>query len=210
MSGLPFGLVSIGAQIGVSSILVKPKRQIGPFTAQVTVEELHDDEIEITDHPVELGSTISDHAFRRPATLTIRAGWSASPTVAGLIDGVVGGLKATVEGVQVIASKAQSTQLSDLYDKMLKLQRSLTPMDVYTGKRKYSNMLIRGLQVRTDRETENALIMTVNLREVLFVQTQVVAVTAAAADMNTPQSNQPTVNSGSKNLAPAPGVTLAY
>ena len=63
-----------GAGRGVSTL-----RKIGPLAAMVTVSEKHEDELQITDHPVELGVTVSDHAFRRPSMVTIRCSWSNSP-----------------------------------------------------------------------------------------------------------------------------------
>lgn len=55
------------------------KRAIGPLVAMMTASEKHEDELQIADHPVELGVTVSDHAFRRPAVVTIRCSWSNSP-----------------------------------------------------------------------------------------------------------------------------------
>lgn len=49
-----------------------------PIVANITIEEHHHDELEITEHPVERGSTISDHAFMRPFEVTILCAWSSS------------------------------------------------------------------------------------------------------------------------------------
>ena len=51
MSGA-LGYVVAGAQIGLDSILIRPRRGIGPLVAQVTLDEVHHDDLEITEHPV--------------------------------------------------------------------------------------------------------------------------------------------------------------
>jgi hypothetical protein len=50
------GIVTAALNLGVQSILIKPSRSIGNFVAQVTVEETHEDLLEITDQPVEIGA----------------------------------------------------------------------------------------------------------------------------------------------------------
>lgn len=199
------GLVTAGAQYGLESIIIKPKRSIGPISAQVTVEEVHTDELEITDHPVEQGAVISDHAFKRPAEVVIKCGWSNSPTVAGLIDGVVAGAKATVTGVQSLVRGEQNERILEVYNKLLVLQASRVPFDVYTGKRIYSNMLFRSLRVDNDLRSENALMVTATLREIMIVSTRVVTVSAPPERQANPASTQPPINAGSKTLLPGPG-----
>ena len=50
-----------------------PNRSIGPFQAQVTIEEVCNDSLEITNHPVEQGASITDHAYVNPSSLNISA-----------------------------------------------------------------------------------------------------------------------------------------
>jgi hypothetical protein len=42
-------------------------RKIGVIIPDVVVSEKHSDTLEITEHPVETGAAISDHAYKRPA-----------------------------------------------------------------------------------------------------------------------------------------------
>ena len=74
------GFVQAGLQMGLDTILIKPKRglfnivlpdgtSMKDIIAQATFEERHIDELEVTDHPVQQGAMISDHAFRRPLSL---------------------------------------------------------------------------------------------------------------------------------------------
>lgn len=197
------GFVTAALQYGVDSILVKPKRSIGSFTAQVVVEETHVDELEITDHPVEQGATVSDHAWKRPAEVTIIAGWSNSPSVAGLFSGAVAGLQGTIQGVQSIITGNSPSQVRDIYAKLLELQASRIPFDVYTGKRVYQNMLIKSLKTTTSKDTENALIVTAVLRQVIVVTTQNITIPAAAANQSNASATQGTTDSGTRQLVPS-------
>lgn len=202
------GLVTAGLQQGISSLLVKPKRAVGPMSLQVTISENHEDEMEITDHPIEQGAIISDHAYKRPAVVTIQGAWSLSPSQAGLIDGVIGGVKATISGVKQILSGKAPDGMTDIYTRLLKLQKEAIPFDIYTGKRKYSNMLIRGLTVSTDKLTENCLMVTIVCREVQIVNTRVLVVTSDKTKMATPSANASPTPSGVRSLQPASVVPI--
>ena len=72
------GFVTPGALISgvdnlVSIFLASPTRQIGGIMMDITIEEEGTDELTITEHPVEQGAAISDHAYKEPARLRIRA-----------------------------------------------------------------------------------------------------------------------------------------
>ncbi|WP_416232225.1 phage baseplate protein, partial [Klebsiella pneumoniae] len=56
----------------------------------------------------------------------------------------------------------------ETYQELLNLQSSRVPLDVVTGKRIYTNMLIRALEVTTDRTSENILSAVLTLREVII------------------------------------------
>ena len=196
------GFITAAAQYGLGSILVKPLRAIGPLVMQVVVEEVHSDDLQITDHPVELGAMITDHSYRLPAELTIRGGWSNSPTVAGLFAGLVAGVGSTGTGIQSLVTGNEATQIRDWYKKLLKLQADRIPFDVYTGKRIYKNMLIKGMTVTTDEKYENSLFVTVSLREVLIVSTQILTVPATMANQADPSATAQPVNNGTKSVQP--------
>jgi hypothetical protein len=89
------------AQVGVEHILLRPKIRKIQYTtsadsqatnqieADAVIEEQHSDSVEITQHPVEVGSYISDHAYKKPAELTITMGWTISK---GLLSSALGDL----------------------------------------------------------------------------------------------------------------------
>lgn len=85
----------------------------------------------------------------------------------------------------------------EVYQNLLDLQSTRVPFDVVTGKRIYSNMLLRGLEVETDSTTENVLSAVVTLREVIITSTTTTQV-AAKADMTQGANTSAVQNSGVK------------
>lgn len=194
------GYVEAGLNLGLQSILVRPQRSIGQMTAQVTIRETHTDELEITDHPIEVGSVISDHAFMRPCELVVECGWSNSPTDYGILSGLLAPVLGTVQSLASLIAGGGVSQVKAVYDQFLAMQSQRVPFSVQTGKRIYDNMLVKSLRVVTDKTSENSLMVTAVLRQVILVSTQVVSVGAAQADQANPSSTTPTVQQGNVSL----------
>jgi hypothetical protein len=64
-----------------------------------------------------------------------------------------------------------SKNLNDVYEQLLKLQSDAEPISIGTGKRTYSNMLIKSLAVETDTDTENVLLVKAIFRKINIVGT---------------------------------------
>jgi hypothetical protein len=149
-------------------------RSIGGIVAEVTIEESAEDDLQITEHPVEQGAPIADHAFKRPSTVTIRAGWSRQ------------------------RSKDLSAE-TGVYGLLLSWQASLLPFNLITGKRSYSNMLIERLSIQTDQHSEFALMATLVCRQVIIVGTSTTTVTGMSdnsGDHQNPESTAPSTDQG--------------
>lgn len=194
------GNVIAVAQLGLDAILVKPHRAIGPFTAHVTIKETHTDEIEVTEHPVDQGANISDHAFARPAELVIEAAWSNSPPASNVVQGLAQAVSGTINGVSSIISGNAPSQIKELYSKLLQLQKSRIPFQVFTGKRDYADMLCTSLVAETDKETENVLKITARFKQVLIAQVVVRTVSAPAGSQKDPAATMPLADKGLKQL----------
>lgn len=148
-------------------ILIRPERKVGPFRAMVTIEEEHHDELVITQHPVDQGAQISDHAYKQPASLRLHLGWSDSASIENLFSGF--------------------TSVKQVYAQLQRVQDSRIPITVLTGKRAYKNMLIRTMTTRTDKRSENALFVTLDLQQIIRVATQTSNVAASQADQAAPK-----------------------
>lgn len=153
-------------------------RAIGGFEFEVTVTEQHVDELTITQHPVERGAAVTDHAFKNPAQLTVKAASSAS----------------------------FEDDLTDLYNQLLEMQASAEPIEVQTGKRLYENMLVKSLRVDTDMATENVLMVSVQLQEVILVDTLQTTM-PSNGNRADPQGASGVADTGSKSAAAYNGPT---
>lgn len=202
------GGVGLSAIIGLGSVLLRPQRgffpfdadgaELDPIVAQVTIEEIGHDELEITDHPIEFGSVISDHAFKRPAEVIIRCAWSNSGSIG--VDTILG----LATNDSTLTGNAIG-QASNIYDKLLALQVSGIPFDVWTGKRQYTDMLFKSLTCTTDRLHENSLLISAHCRQLLIVNTQQITVPINTQAQGDPQSTTPTQDKGQQQLQDAPG-----
>lgn len=218
------GLASAALQLGLQSIIVKPVRglyliqkpdgkPLPDIIAQAVVEERHADQLEITDHPIEVGSTIVDHAFKRPAEIILHMGWSNSPSAgASLINSAIGAASAVsplarkaagvynfVTGIQSALNGANSSQIKDIYDQLLELQETRAIFAVYTGKRSYTNMICKTLMVDTDFKTENSLIVNMVCQEVFLVNTRTVQLPKATQKPATAPDTTSSVETGTVN-----------
>ncbi len=171
-----------------------------PIRGFITIEELHQDVLEITEHPIEQGGVISDHAFKRPARVTMKIGWSNSPA------GAIGGGVFSSSGLL----GQETTQVAEIYQQLLKLQNAREPFDVFTGKRYYQDMLIKSLDVMTDKASEHSLSVTVTFQQVILVGTTTINIDRVPASaQSNPQSTQSTSNLGTQNLQPTTNVNAA-
>lgn len=144
--------------------------------AEVVVDEDGEDDLIITEFPVEQGAVINDHAFKRPASLRVRMGWS-----------------------NAYAMDANLGNVRDVYQTILRLQASRLPFTVWTGKREYQNMLVASLRTHTDHALEFALIADIEFREIVLVNTSVQAASAVYGPVKAladPPKNTPTKQTG--------------
>ena len=130
-------------------VVFAPRRSVGGFTATLTIDEVGTDELVITDHPVQSGASVTDHAYLKPASLNLRAQWG---------DGEAG------------------MPLDELYSRLRELQSSRVPFDVITGRRSYSDMLIKTLTVTTDQSTNGILAVSFQLQQIIIVQVEAVTI----------------------------------
>lgn len=172
----------------LSTLFQQQSRRIGLIVPSVVVSEKHSDTLEITEHPVETGAPVSDHAYKRPSEVVMEVGFAGGGSLLDFID---------------TSSLGLTLGLSpkETYQQILDLQISRIPFDVVTGKRLYSNMLIRAIEVTTDRTSENVLMAVLTLREVIITQTQQIAV-ADKADMKEGANTSAVINSGTKAAKP--------
>lgn len=177
--------------------------QSGQIGGYVAILEEHRDEMEITKHPVEQGAQISDHAFKLGAQLTMQIGWSPSSYSGSGLPNILGVAPIPFSGIaSLLTGLGGNSLIKSTYSQMLRLQAQRTLLTVYTGKRKYDNMLITMLAERTQKETENSLVLTLALEEVLIANVSVVNAPINQTAQAAPQSTTPSSNQGQQTLQP--------
>lgn len=160
------------------ALITTGTRQIGTLIPDVVVREAERHEMVITDHPVETGAAISDHAFMREPEVEMQIGWSDST------GGYVGYAK-------------------DAYEALVALQSQREPFTVTTGSRRYSNMLITSISLQKDEKSENISAITVRMRGVRIASTQMTSAPKSA--QANPAKTGATTSLGTKQLAPSSG-----
>ena len=170
----------------------------------VPIAEEHTDVLNITEHPVEQGAQITDHAYKLPSQLTIRIGWSAGSSAGNPVSGSVFGSFALPTLAGFWAVDSSSARLNALYASLIQLQVDRNLLTVTTGRRRYTNMLLKSVALATDDKTANVLLVTCQLQEIILVNTQVVNVPVNAAANAAPQAVNPPVDKGAQNLATPP------
>lgn len=163
-------------------------RRIGMIVPTVVVSENHSDNLEITEHPVEYGSNIADHAYRKPAQVKMEVGFAGGGAWVDIPRDGISGMLFPPDPAEV-------------YQQLVDLQASCSPFDVVTGKRKYSNMLIQSMEVVTTNLNENVLSATLTLREVMMSYTAEWN-TADKSDMTQGVSTSGVQNAGEKMAQP--------
>jgi hypothetical protein len=174
----------------LSVLFSQQRRRIGIIVPSVVISEKHMDALEVTEHPVEIGAPVSDHAYDRPSEVTMELGFAGGGSLLDDID--------TTQVFNVDTGLSLGTSPADVYQQLLELQKSKVPFSVTTGKRQYQNMLVRAIEVLTDKTSENVLMATLTLRELLITETQKVS-TTPAENMQYPQDTAGVSNTGLKN-----------
>lgn len=192
IQGFPLGAPSTTGEATFS-----PKRKIGDITADVTIFEQHNDQLTITQHPVEKGAAITDHAFKQPAQLGVLVGFSNSSSQSGY----------------------DENYINEMYQKFIDMQFNRDLIDVLTARRNYKNMLIAAVSLTTDQNTENSAIISIQLQEVILVSTQTVTVPPNETQKQ-PEKTATTTKTGVKQAKPIsnppadlntnPGATTLY
>ena len=228
MSGNALGFTSAAFQQGLNAVAISPIQRkitdivgsdgaaIDDIIAQGVISERHEDQMEVTQHPIETGAPITDHAYVRPAHLVLTLMWSNSPPgarslggdIANIAAGVTGqtivGEVAAVQDAMTYTSNVQNSGITNInaaYALLLKLQQTRALFSVITGKRLYKNMIAKSLRTETDYRSADSLSIVVECQQIFLVDSQVVPLPAAV--QANPQDTASYVTNGTKALTPS-------
>lgn len=181
-----------------SNVTLPSGQTLYAFDAELQVE--HQQELRRTEHPVQTGANISDHAYLVPARLVMEIGMSDA------MDSYF--RPSTWQG-----SKSKSVSA---YQTMLALQFSRIPLSITTRLRTYQNMVIESLTPQDTFKTTAGLKMRVEFGQIFMASVSQTAVSARSQDTNTTNlgavnPQPPTAAQQSQNsVAPVFEETLSY
>lgn len=142
-----FGPIIGDSEADYAVITSGPYHELGSLIPDIVTEEIHHDEMQITQQPVELGAPVTDHAFMKPVSIEMHAAWSDST--------------------------GQAVGYTDIiYQALLSQQKSAQTFGVITRKRAYVNMLMPSLLTKTDPETWSVLEVTAACQEIIVASPQ--------------------------------------
>ena len=176
---------------------IAPKGKLGDIEIMATLEEIHTDSVQTTEHPIEIGAPITDHAYVRPSEVVMRCGWSNSSFTA-----LSGAASSFFSGGEVGEKYTDA-----IYSQLLALQESREPFDVITSARQYVNMLLISLRLDRDEKTSNILMITATCRQVILVNTAATTL-PPRDDQANPASTAEIEETGTKQpvkATPSPG-----
>ncbi len=162
---------------------------VGGFPIDLAVMETHSDEVEITDHPVEVGADMTDHAKRRPGEVTIE--FIVTDTPLGEIENL----------------RSEDTLPTDDFlaylDVLLDTHELVT---VVTSLRTHTNMMLKSRVIPRDKKTGEALRGTLVFRAIRFVTNDraTVPVSVPRARNKTNRGNVPSTPAAPDGAAPPP------
>jgi len=158
----------------------------------VTISEMHSDEVTVTQHPVDTGANIADHAYRQPATVVCTFGWSdSSRLINSLMSGGTGAVGSLLKG---------KGSVEDVYKTLLELKDKRTTLKLSTAKRVYPCVIITRITTTTV-DSENAAVIEITFQEILVAQAK--TVTLASVQQKKPEKTASVKNGGQRYGTPA-------
>ncbi len=136
------------------------RTSLGGYVFDAILNVQHESTLTITQHTVETGAAVSDHAYVNPARLTLQIGMSDVATPIG--DQFTGGSSRSVTAYQLL----------------LDLQASRIPLRLTTRLKSYDNMLIQSISAPDDHTTAYGLRATIVLQQVFVAVVRTVKISS--------------------------------
>jgi len=165
---------------------------VGFVQLDCSVNEIHTDSAEITEHPVEDGSTMTDHIRKLPTRLEIEGIVTNTPiTYLASINSP----PSTFASDAFVPSFPGSDRADDAYAVMQEMMTQGVTMSVLTSLRSYTSMAIESLVVTRNADTGQVLNCSISMKEVKKAKALSIDVPIPENPANNAASNQGTVPS---------------
>lgn len=143
---------------GLADLIIKKKKlTVGFVEFDCSVEEVHTDAVEKTEHPIEEGSDTSDHIRKLPSTIEVNGIVTNTPLV----------FLASVQAPSPVTDDIFPTndRVGTAYKELREAQANGELVDVVTSLRKYKNMVIESISVIRNAQNGNVLNCSMLLSE---------------------------------------------
>jgi len=172
------------------------KAVLGTFRLDVSLQETHSMDAEVTDNPVEDGTLVSDHIILKPQALNIEGLVTETPI-------------RFLSGIRDALSDSGVPRVQTADQKMQELYKTREPFDVMTGLREYKNMVLTSYVVNRAPARGMSLRFTATMREIKFANIVVVEIPPNILSL-AKQNNTSTVAKGTGTTKTVPqGSTLS-
>jgi hypothetical protein len=156
-----------------------PQSTVLLIEIEATVRQVHSSRVEVTDHPIEDGSSVTDHSRVMPKRLQLDIVISNDPII----------INASENAVPSVASGDPRSRAQDAYAEFERLQTKGELLTVRTFLRDYDNMILEDITAPRDAATGNVLSASLSLRELKTATTEVVEPPEPAESPKAPQTN---------------------
>lgn len=170
--------------------------KIGAIELDCSISESHTSEVEVTEHPVEVGSAVSDHARRKPLGLTIEGMITDTPVDDDLR------IENKAEGFQ----RGKVHRAKDAYQDLCALRDAGEAVTIVTALHTYKNMVLTSLAIPRNSDTGEALRFTAQFKEIRTVESGTVEVTTTKPKTTTGKSRKKIGKKPSKPVDPRTGL----
>lgn len=158
-----------------------------------TIKETHTVEVEVTEHPVETGVNISDHARPKPAEVTLEGIITNAPISSQQMGSNTAGTAGSTSAAGVTG---QPGRAEAVYLQLLDLHDHPRFVSIITSLFTYTNMLLTSLEVPRDKELGDCVKFTSKFK---YVRTVTTASTTVATKT---VKGKPKVVQGAKSTLP--------
>lgn len=163
----------------MSSLTMIVSPSYGRFTFDAVFRTDHMANVTVTQHPVQTGAAISDHAYSEPDEVTLEIGMSDAVSYAGTNHSI------------------------NAYSQLRAIMDKREPVTLITRLRSYKNMVITSMSAPDDYTTMNALKATIYFRQVEMVSVSTITVQQKVTASSTAQPTTSSSGSGSSTKKPS-------
>ncbi len=149
---------------------------IDGYPIDVAKVETHTLEAEVTEHPVEKGSVISDHVRLNPIEVTLECLVSDTPLGIIAVDPTRINSQIEIDGE---SSTTVPTPSEDAYARLRAIRLARQPVTIETSLDRFENMILTRLTIPRSADTSGGLTFEATFREIVIVENLRVTVRVA-------------------------------